>query len=175
MDKEIPILDLVDVTFFTHLMVDIEPDCPAMKMFQEVRNLIAHMTEIELDKFVFQDRFHMIIEAVNVGFQSNQAVWQKWRTVLESIRTDKISNPEELQSQFQRQAETVRWEVSQKYLSFGNVKDCQNVNNIYNITVHGDAAPNIPGLYLEMRCFLEQRSKPVACNDVNFTHRICNK
>ena len=80
------------------------------------------------------------------------------RTVLDSIRTDEISNPEEVQSQFQRQAETVRWEVSQKNLSFGNFQDCQNVSNIYNITVHGDTTSNIPGLNLEMRRFLEERS-----------------
>ena len=147
-DREIPKLDSADVTFFAYLMAEIDPDCPSMKMFQEIRNAVAHMTETELNESAFKDRFHKIIEAVNVGFQSNPEARKRWSTILESIRRDKISNPEEVQSQFQKQAENVKWQVSQKNFSFGNVQDCQNVKNVYNITVTGDMMPSLsPGLY----------------------------
>ena len=154
-DREIPILDSADVTFFTYLMAEIDPDCVAMKMFQEIRNAVAHMTETELDDAAFKDRFQKIVDAVNAGFQSNSEANKKWSTILERIRQDKIANPGEVQSQFQRQAETVRWQVSQNNLSFGNFQDvnCQNVNNIYNITVTGDSVtPSmIPsGLYVDV-------------------------
>ena len=153
LDLEIPTLDEVDVTFSVYLMARVDPDCPAIKMFQEVRNLVSHMTETELDELSFHDRFQMIIEAVNVGFQSHQEAWRKWRTILDSIRTENISNLEHFQLQFQNLVKADRLEVSQKNLNFGNIQDCQNVQNfqnIYNITVTGDAKHFVPtGKFLD--------------------------
>ncbi|MEE3023187.1 MAG: hypothetical protein VX367_11405, partial [SAR324 cluster bacterium] len=154
LDQEIPILDSADVTFLVYLMAEIDPDCAAIKMFQEIRNLVAHMTETELDEDTFRDRFQKIIEAVDVGFKSNLETHQKWRAILESIRTDKISGVEELQSQFQSQSATVRWEVSQTNNNFGinGINDCNNVQ-IYNITVIGDATPGFDNAAVEWKSF----------------------
>ena len=33
-DKEVPVLDEVDVSLFVYLMAQIHPNCPSMKMFQ---------------------------------------------------------------------------------------------------------------------------------------------
>merc|ERR1712062_22822 len=55
----IPILDSVDVSFFSYLITKIDSECAAMKLFQETRNLIAHMTDTELNETEFQDRIQM--------------------------------------------------------------------------------------------------------------------
>ena len=100
-DKDIPVLGAVDVSFFVYLMKKIDPDCPAIKLFRDSRNLIAHMTVSEMDEFDFHDHFQMIIEAVNIGFKGKPEPWHKWRSTLEQIHTDDISDFEHLQPQFQ--------------------------------------------------------------------------
>ena len=71
--EEIPTFDDVDITFFAHLMKEIEPDCPGFEKMKEFRNRMAHsaLTEIE-DELDFNDWFRMMENAVDMLFDKLQ-------------------------------------------------------------------------------------------------------
>ena len=128
--EEIPIFAEADVTFFAHLMREIEADCPGFKKIQEFRNQIAHspLTEIE-DEDDVDDLFLVIEEAVNTlfGDRSLRQQRRKWREVLQQIRTDDIGKVEPQTKGFQEQVAKEK-EATQKA-----ERDIINAN-VINIT-----------------------------------------
>ena len=90
-DKEIPIFDDVDITFFNHLMTVIAPDCPGFDKMKEFRNHLAHSTSTEMDdELEFEDWFRKIEDAVDSLFDKMQEQRRSWRRVLNQIRRDDI-------------------------------------------------------------------------------------
>ena len=142
-DKEIPILQDVDVTFFVYLMREIDPTCEEIKAFQQIRNKVAHMTKTEFeDEDEYEDQFQEIIDAVNKAFESNAEMKRKWRNVLRQIQKEEIGKLEEHLPEYEKQAEEVRTQtrIDVKINTGGD--DANNmfkVNNVVsgdNINVH---------------------------------------
>ena len=77
-------------------------------ILQEVRNSTAHMTKTELNENEFQDQFQDIIEAVNLGFDTNEEAHQKWIFVLKQIESDKIADWDDMNKGFPEFADIVR-------------------------------------------------------------------
>ena len=66
------------------------------------------MTKTDIDENEFHDNFQKIAEAVDIGFESNQAAKQKWLTVLNKIETDKINDLAEYSQSFRQLAEVIK-------------------------------------------------------------------
>jgi len=56
----------------------------------------------------FQDQFQDIIEAVNLGFDTNEEAHQKWIVVLKQIESDKIADWDDMNKGFPEFADIVR-------------------------------------------------------------------
>ena len=55
---------------------------------------------------------------MDVAFECNKEVRNKWRKILNQIRIDDIQKWEHLEPEFHRQTEFVRWEISERKLQF---------------------------------------------------------
>ena len=108
-DKEIPIFNDADITFFSHLMTVIAPDCPGFNKMKEFRNHLAHSTKTEIDdELDFEDWFRKIEDAVDSLFDKMPEQRRSWRRVLSQIRRDDIMAIERKARDFETQADAAK-------------------------------------------------------------------
>ena len=140
--EEIPIFTEVDISFFAHLMREIEPNCAGFTMIHEFRNQIAHSTLTEIqDDYDLDDLFIVMEEAVNAMFKEGPLRQQRreWRAVLHHIQTDDMDKVEPQTKGFRQQVAAVKAKDADVRVE-GDQVNAQNMTINNNIFVVGDVS-----------------------------------
>ena len=92
LDKEVPLLEKCDVTFFSYVLGEIAPAIdhhPGFNIIRDFRNELAHSSDFEVvDDLSFHEHFRRVEEAIDQLFARDLQRRQRWRKIVQHIRDD---------------------------------------------------------------------------------------